>query len=724
MGSDGWFVQERGMTRRRLGRVRATVRASPLSFKMVLVTAVLIAAMVASALPGRVGSFVLLLALCYGPVAIWRKQRSVFASLGVAAWGLAAILFVAALTPPVTFAIAPLLLLPFAVVAAAHARLLARNFVPCRTVAWTLLWAVPATMFTWRLASSGPPVFNYMVGWMITVMVLGWRIARAGQDIRFYSRQQARASLVTGLYGEQAAHPAPPASAGRDSQPPGTDFAFTGPPGTGKALAKPISSAQPVPVAPLARNGGQINGDAARRVRGGGYRTRRLDARLLPAREKGHAALAPGYDIPQATYRARPWLMVIPMMLIGGAGWALHGASSSYLWLVPLGFVLGQVCLSWSQRAVTVTRRQAEELTGLYVTAIIPCYNEDPAILDRTIYALMMQTQQPDRVVVVDDGSVVAYDEVRNWWTAHSPAEFSWIRQGNAGKKHAQYTGFTASPEADIFVTVDSDSALAANALEEGLKPFADPKVMSVAGLEAAYNLNKNVLTRMQAMRTMVFQLFAMSAQSVAGGATLINPGAFSLYRGHLIRQVAEAYVGETFFGIPVRIGDDTMLTLFALCAGKAVHQPTAAAFNVYPETLSHHLRQWIRWMRASTIRTMWRLRYLPLGNYSWWFSVYQLWAYITSIAVTAYIAAEWPLSAHLVEAAALTLALWPLAVSVRLVTISRSDMTWLDWVKGLLLLPVGALWYMLALRQLRIYGAFTCYQQGWGTREKIEVLG
>jgi hyaluronan synthase len=416
--------------------------------------------------------------------------------------------------------------------------------------------------------------------------------------------------------------------------------------------------------------------------------------------------------------------MVIPVTLIGGAGWALHRASGSYLWLVPLGFVLGQVCLSWSQQAVTVTGRQAEQLARLYVTVIIPSYNEDPAILDRTIYALMVQTRQPDRVVVVDDGSTVNYDEVRYWWTAHSPVEFSWIRQDNAGKKHAQYAGFIASPEADIFVTIDSDSALAVNALEEGLKPFADPKVMSVAGLETAYNLNKNVLTRMQAMRTMVFQLFAMSAQSVAGGATLINPGAFSLYRGHLIRQVADAYIGETFFGIPIRIGDDTMLTLFALCAGKAVHQPTAAAFNVYPETLSHHLRQWIRWMRASTIRTMWRLRYLPLRNYSWWFSVYQLWAYITSIAVTVYIVAEWPWSAHLVKAGALALALWPLAVSIRLVTISRSDMRWLDWVKGLLLLPVGALWYTLVLRQMRIYGAFTCDQQGWVTRDKVEVFG
>src|SRR6266550_2325572 len=93
---------ERGMARQRLDRVRAAVRSAPLPVKIVLVLALLAAAVVASALPARVGDLVLLLALCYGPIAIWRRQRSVIASLGVAVWGEAAILFVAALTNSVT----------------------------------------------------------------------------------------------------------------------------------------------------------------------------------------------------------------------------------------------------------------------------------------------------------------------------------------------------------------------------------------------------------------------------------------------------------------------------------------------------------------------------------------------------------------------------------------------------------------------------------------------
>ncbi|HKA98888.1 MAG TPA: AAA family ATPase, partial [Streptosporangiaceae bacterium] len=183
--------------------------------------AVLAAAVVASALPARVGDLVLILALCYGPVAIWRKQRSVFASLGVAAWGLAAILLVAALTPPLTFWIVPLLLLPFAVVAVAHTAPFARNRVPCRTVAWTLLWSVPAAMLAWRYAPA-QPVLSWVIGWLLAAVVLGWRFAQSAQDSRVYTRQQARIPSATGPPGEAAGRLIPPAGAGRAGQSPGT----------------------------------------------------------------------------------------------------------------------------------------------------------------------------------------------------------------------------------------------------------------------------------------------------------------------------------------------------------------------------------------------------------------------------------------------------------------------------------------------------------------------
>lgn len=78
------------------------------------------------------------------------------------------------------------------------------------------------------------------------------------------------------------------------------------------------------------------------------------------------------------------------------------------------------------------------------------------------------------------------------------------------------------------------------------------------------------------------------------------------------------------------------------------MHQPSAVSLPVYPETVSHHLRQWTRWMRASTIRTFWRLRYLPVFSYGWLYVVYTLRAFFTSVAITIVIPLAWPATRNL----------------------------------------------------------------------------
>jgi hyaluronan synthase len=393
-------------------------------------------------------------------------------------------------------------------------------------------------------------------------------------------------------------------------------------------------------------------------------------------------------------------------------------------WTVTLAFIVLQLVLAWSQKPVTVSQREQAGLDQLFVTVVIPCYNEDPRILDRTIVSLFCQTRLPDHIEVVDDGSSVDYSAVRDFWLAQRVPSvcFTWVRQRNAGKKHAQAVTFTSDRHADIFVTIDSDSALDRHAIAEGLKPFADRRVVSVAGLETAININRNLLTRAIGHRSLVFQLFAMSAQSVARGSVLINPGAFSLYRAPMIRKIVPSYLGETFFGVPVTLGDDTALTLYALLHGRAVHQPTAVSLPVYPETLAHHLRQWTRWMRASTIRMLWRLRYLPVLSYGWIFTLYTIGSFLFSVAMTIAIPLAWPGSEKLLLASLAAMVIWPLSISLRLATVRRSDQGIGSRLAGVALLPAAALWYVVVLRQIRFYGIATCWRQGWVTRQHVEV--
>ncbi len=173
------------MAQERLAAVRRSLAEAPLPFKILLLGALLLAGVFAA-------PFLIVAALIYAPVAVFAGHRSLVASLAVAVWGLAV---VTGLAGNYRSAVAPLLLLPFAVVAAAHARVLSRWFVPCRTVALTLTWALLPAMAAWRLLPTRPLV-SIIIGWVLGGLVLAWRWAKASQAARGFGRQQARGAAL------------------------------------------------------------------------------------------------------------------------------------------------------------------------------------------------------------------------------------------------------------------------------------------------------------------------------------------------------------------------------------------------------------------------------------------------------------------------------------------------------------------------------------------------
>jgi len=387
------------------------------------------------------------------------------------------------------------------------------------------------------------------------------------------------------------------------------------------------------------------------------------------------------------------------------------------IWTLILAYMAAQWILSWRDRPWTVSKAQQQLLDRLRVVVNVPLYNEEPAFLDRCLWALVNQSRPPQRIDVVDDGSTIDYTVLRRYWRGcHGGTEVSWTRQQNAGKKHAQIATFASDDAADIFVTIDSDTCLEHRALEEGLKPFARRGVSSVAGIALALNSSVSWLTRTVSARDLYFQIVAAGAQS-AFGDVLVNRGAFALYRAEVIREIIPAYSNETFFGRPVRLGDDATLTLFARGAGRAVQQPSAFAYTMNPEKLSHHFRQWIRWMRGATIRNCWRVRYLPVLSWGWLCTVLGTYSFLASFALLGLIVATWPTSAHFTAGALTAMLGWSYLTGLRVMAVRRSDENWVYRIGTWLSYPPAAIWNLLVLRALRLYGIATCLRQGWTTR-------
>ena len=448
------------------------------------------------------------------------------------------------------------------------------------------------------------------------------------------------------------------------------------------------------------------------------------------------AALSPdGYPIPTATISRQRVTLLMSISLAALFGWLAYRAAQdtgavlghdheALLWTALMLTASHQTLIAWFDKPYTVTAGQRAALAGEKVHVSVPLYNESPEIVDRVMLALSLQTLLPYRIVVVDDGTTkYDYGVLREFWVARF-AELGvlceWHRQANAGKRHAQAVAFRTARDG-FMVTLDSDTALEAGALEEIVKPFADARVWSVAGLELAYNQTRNLLTRINGMRQLSWQMVQCAALNRWGGI-LVNRGTFAAYRAVLTYETVDAYVAEMFLGKPVKYSDDSLLTLYALGRGRAVQQVSAHQFSEYAETVSHALRQWTRWMRGATIRSVWRARYLPLNSYAGFINYLNWWQLIASSAAYVYVGVVLPIEGRASLSAISAAVGASYLANVRTLLIKRDDQDGVSQLDTWLLSPLAWAWSLLVLRPIRAYAIFTCTNNGWGTRAKIEV--
>jgi hyaluronan synthase len=401
-----------------------------------------------------------------------------------------------------------------------------------------------------------------------------------------------------------------------------------------------------------------------------------------------------------------------------------HAKPIPWVWLFAFAFLLMEMLFCFTERTHKTTTAEAATLDASRLVANVPVYNEDATALWHCLDSMLRQTRPIDCIFVVDDGSIIDYSEVKDRFFAAAEkanVEARWTRQENAGKRHAQGVTIAETPDADFYLTVDSDAILDLNAVREGLKPFAKPKIQSVAGVVMVSN-RVNILTKLTDLWFVIGQLVDRSSMSSVGGV-LVNSGALAFYRGDLLRENLDGYLNETFFGRNIETSDDSLLTVYALIKGKAVQQHTAFAFTLMPENYSHHRRQYLRWMRGAFIRAWWRFKYLPLKGPAYWMHMLG-WLQMILSTVTFTILFLW--TPFVAPAAVPFFVIIPLLVgygqALRYLMIKRSDMSFWQQFGMYLLTPMVILYGFFVLRVLRFYAIATCLNTGWGTRQSVEL--
>ena len=396
---------------------------------------------------------------------------------------------------------------------------------------------------------------------------------------------------------------------------------------------------------------------------------------------------------------------------------ALTGGGIRRYGFIALGYLIVKLALSGRYRPHTGD----ESVSSMSIAAIVPVYNEDPDAFERCLDSLLAQSRPFAEIWVIDDGSSSKTClAVARRVLAGVPGARVHAFKGNRGKREAQAYAFRRST-ADVFCTIDSDTVLEPDAVEEGIKPFANPKITAVTGNVRALNHRKNLLTKLIDLRYANAFLYERAAYSMLG-SVLCACGSLSFWRSDVIKENLDDFVNQTFLGIPVQYGDDRRLTNYALQRGKVVVQDSSVAYTVVPERVTHFVRQQLRWNKSFFRETLWVLRNFTPKRWVWWLSLAEIvvWAALSAGIVMATVVTPL-LTGRLAVLYYLSyVAVMSYARSVRY--LGASEASWAYQLYVFALSPVYAVMHVGLLIPLRIWSLCTLRQKGWGTRGTVEV--
>jgi N-acetylglucosaminyltransferase len=381
---------------------------------------------------------------------------------------------------------------------------------------------------------------------------------------------------------------------------------------------------------------------------------------------------------------------------------------------IPIAIAGTVVWLLWLYRVLRSATAPAivTEFTTT-TSVIVPSYHEDPDILMRCLTS--WREQDPTEIIIVlDVKDLEAYQRI----TALGDDRIRPILFHHAGKRSALGVGIREA-KYEILVLTDSDTSWTPGLLKNVQMPFDDPEVGGVGTQQNVYQRRTSIWRRQADWLVNLRYLNYVPAMGRVGAVPCLS-GRTAAYRRDVVLPVLDNLENEFFLGKRCISGDDGRLTWLVLASGyKTVHQRSAKALSMFPDTFSGFVKQRVRWSRNSY------RAYLTAIAKGWLWKV----PFVTKVTV-------------------LQILLTPvtMGLTIAYLLLSRVDGTTLSievaigWVlltrairgfshlrqhpQELLLLPILTLTVIFIALPIKLYAFLTMNRQGWLTRHADTVGG
>ena len=239
------------------------------------------------------------------------------------------------------------------------------------------------------------------------------------------------------------------------------------------------------------------------------------------------------------------------------------------------------------------------------VAVLIPAFNEETVIV-RTIRSVLNSDYKNLHIIVVDDGSLDrTFDVVREAYAAEIAAgRLQVFSKPNGGKASALNFALDRISE-EVYVGIDADTVIAADAISKLIPHFEDPRIGAMAG-NAKVGNRVNLWTRWQALEYITSQNFERRALDLFHVITVV-PGAIGAWRTAPVKAAG---------GYPLNtVAEDADLTMNLLEQGLRVdYEDRSLAFTEAPVNARGLMRQRFRWS-FGILQAVWKHRMAFIRN-------------------------------------------------------------------------------------------------------------
>lgn len=282
--------------------------------------------------------------------------------------------------------------------------------------------------------------------------------------------------------------------------------------------------------------------------------------------------------------------------------------------------------------------------------------------------------------------------------------------QPHRGKRHAMYTAFRVLMAAgcDAVMSTDSDTKFDPNAMiemERALYWF--PNIGAAAGDVRIWNSFDSLLSFMSSLRYWMAFNIERAAQSFNRCVTCVS-GPMGIYQSHVLREILDDWITQSFLGMECTYGDDRHLTNRTLLHGyRVVYTHLAFCETETPIAFLRWFKQQTRWSKSFYRELFWNAR--SLHKHSPWMAAelfYQgIYPFVLLFSIFQILFSKSPF----------VLCVW--LISLLLIACIKTIYSILVTLNlRFLAFPLYSLYYMFGLVPAKLWAIISLWDVGWGT--------